>query len=302
MELAAQLLARLVLDRVALLQELEHRPLVGHVAEVGREHRVERLGDQLLDVAEPLDDARRLLVVDVHDHRERQRRLVGVLGHQVDRPQALVVAVRLGPAGHPVEHEVGRRHQDDVAGVGVERVLARPQRLLQHAALALGDALAVAEALARDVLAGPAVVADDHAHVADRHDRLGDRLDRGEPAVDEVGAVGQRHVLQAPAPAGQEERLGVLVVVVEELVVAVGAHGRGDDLAGGQRRAVVDRDDAHAVDHHLLVGIERVGGLDRAADDHRVEAVELGQLVLPVDQRLELLRPRRCRGGRPRPR
>ena len=38
----------------------------------------------------------RLLVVDVHDHRQRQHRLVGVLGHQVDRPQALVVAVRLG--------------------------------------------------------------------------------------------------------------------------------------------------------------------------------------------------------------
>ena len=40
----------------------------------------------------------------------------------------------------------------------------------------------------------------------------------------------------------------------------------------------------------LLVGIERVGGLDRAADDHRVEPVVLAQLVLPVDQRLQLLR------------
>ena len=109
-----------------------------------------------------------------HD-RQRQHRLVGVLGHQVDRPQALVVAVRLGPAGDPVQHEVGRRHQDDAAGVGVERVLARAERPLPDAALALGDALAVAERVARDVLAGPAVVADDHADVADRHDRLGDR-------------------------------------------------------------------------------------------------------------------------------
>ena len=72
-------------------------------------------------------------------------RLVGVLGHQVDRAQALVVAVALGPAGDPVQDEVGGRHQDDVAGVGVERILARPERPFPDAALALGDALAVAE-------------------------------------------------------------------------------------------------------------------------------------------------------------
>ena len=74
----------------------QHRPLVGHVAEVGAEHRVEGLRDQLLDVAEPLDHPRGLLVVDVHDHRERQRRLVGVLGDEVDRAEALVVAMVLG--------------------------------------------------------------------------------------------------------------------------------------------------------------------------------------------------------------
>ena len=39
----------------------------------------------------------------------------------------------------------------------------------------------------------------------------------------------------------------------------------------------------------VLLGIERVGGLDRAADDDRVEAVDLVQLVLPADQRLELV-------------
>ena len=173
-ELAAQLLARLGLDGVALVQQLQHRLLVGHVAEVGAEHRVERLRDQLLDVAEALDDARGLLVVDVDDHRQRQHRLVGVLGHQVDGAQALVVAVRLGLAGDPVQDEVGRRHQDDVAGVGVERVLAGPERPFPDAALALGDALAVAEGVAGQVAADPAVVADHHADVADRHHRLGD--------------------------------------------------------------------------------------------------------------------------------
>ena len=77
-ELAPQLLAGLVLNHVAVVQQLQHRLLVGDVAEVRAEHRVERLRDQLLHVAEPLDHARRPLVVDVHDDRQRQQRLVGV--------------------------------------------------------------------------------------------------------------------------------------------------------------------------------------------------------------------------------
>ena len=44
---------------------------------------------------------------------------------------------------------------------------------------------------------------------------------------------------------------------------------------GRQRRPVVDRDDADAVDHDLLLGVERVGRLDRAADHDRAEAVDL---------------------------
>ena len=74
------------------------RVLLADVLEVGAQHRVERLGDQLLDVAEALDDLRGLLVVDVDDHRQRQHRLVGVLGHQVDG-EALVVAVGSGLPG-----------------------------------------------------------------------------------------------------------------------------------------------------------------------------------------------------------
>ena len=76
---------------------------------------------------------------------------------------------------------------------------------------------------------------------------------------------------------------------MEVLVVAIDADRRRDDLAGRQRRTVVDGHDADAVDHHLLVGIQRVGRLDRAADDHGVESLVLVQLVLPVDERLELL-------------
>ena len=244
----------------------------------------------------------RLLVIDVDDDRQRQGRLVGVLRDQVDRAQALVVPMRLGAAGDPVQDEVRRRHQDDVAGVGVERILARPERLLEHAPLALADPLSVAERLPRDVLSAPAVIAHHDAHVADRHDRLGDRLDRGEPSVDEVGAVGERDVLQ-PAPTTRaEERLGVLVIVVEILVVAVGPDAGRDDLAGRQRRAVVHRDDPHAVHQDRLARGQRVGRLDRSPDDHRVERVVLAQLVLPADQRLELLAIPPSPADRPCPR
>ena len=136
-----------------------------------------------------------------------------------------------GSAGDPVQNEVGRRHEDDVAGVGIERVLAGPERLFLHAAFAFRDAFAVPETLAREILAATAVVADDHADVADRDDCLGDRFDAGEPAIDEIGAVGERNVLQPAAAAGPEERLGVLEVVVKVFVVAIDADGRGDDLA-----------------------------------------------------------------------
>ena len=100
----------------------------------------------------------------------------------------------------------------------------------------------------------------------------------------------KRNVLQAAAAAGAEERLGVLEVVVKVLVVAVDADRRRDDLAGRQRRTVVHRHDADAVDHDLLLGIERVGGLDRTADDHRIETLVLAQVILPVDERLQLFR------------
>ena len=220
------------------MQQLEHRLGVGDVAEERAQHRVERLRDQLLHVAEALNHARRTLVVDVHDDRQRQQRLVRVLRHQVDRLQTLVVAMRLGLAGDPVQHEVRRRHQHDAAGRRVERVFARPKRPLANAAFAFANSLAVAEAGARDVLALPAVVAHDHADVTDRHHRLRNHLDRREPAVDEVRAVGERHILPTAPAASREERFGILIVVVVVRIIGIGADGRRDDLA---RQAATDR-------------------------------------------------------------
>src|SRR6202011_366689 len=92
--------------------------------------------------------------------------------------------------------------------------------------------------------------------------------DRGEPAVEEVGAIGQRDVLPASESAGAEERLGVLIVFVLVGVALVVDDNRDDYLAGPQRGAVVDRDDADGVHVALGLGVERRQGLrDGGADD-----------------------------------
>src|SRR5207249_11344125 len=88
---------------------------------------------------------------------------------------------------------------------------------------------------------------------------------------------------------GPQERLGVLVVVVVVRIVRRVTAIRGDDLARRQRRAVVDGDDADRVHGDRLLRPQWVGRLDRAADHDRVEAVDLTQLVLPTDDRLEFL-------------
>ena len=51
--------------------------------------------------------------------------------------EVLVELVRLGLAGRPVEHDVGGRHGLDLVREGVDRVLARIERLDPDAFLAL---------------------------------------------------------------------------------------------------------------------------------------------------------------------
>ena len=280
-ESRTEFLAGLDLNCVALMQEFQHRAAMRDVAEVRAEHRIERLCDQLFHIAESLNDARSFLVVDVDDDGQRQHRLVGVFRHEVDGFQALVVTMRLGFASDPVQHEVRRRDQHDAAGVGVEGVLAGAESFLPHAALAFFDTFAVTERRARQVAALLAVVADDDTDMSDRHDRFRDHAHVREPAVDEVGAVGQRSVLPPASATGREEFLRVLEVVVVVRVAGIGSDGRRDDLSGQQRWAVLHGHDADAVHDLSLLGVDRVGHFDAAADDHRIEAVDFFELCLP---------------------
>jgi hypothetical protein len=74
------LLARQTLDDTALLDKLNEGANLSYIFKVRGHHRVKGLFDQPLDIAESLDNERRLTVVDMHDDRERERRLEGVLG------------------------------------------------------------------------------------------------------------------------------------------------------------------------------------------------------------------------------
>ena len=128
----------------------------------------------------------------------------------------------------------------------------------------------MAEFLAGGVGALLAVKADHHAHLADGNDLLGNQFDRAEPTVEKIGAVDQRHVLDAAATAGGQEGLDILIVVVEVRLILVRAHGGRNQLAGRQRRAFMHGHDAD------LIGL--------AADDQRAEALQSLELVLPLFQ------------------
>jgi hypothetical protein len=272
-ELGLHLLARLALDRAAVLQQLDQGAGLADVLEIGADHRVQGLLDQLLDVAEPLDDQRRLAVVDVDHDRDRQGRLERVAGDQRHLGQVLVELVRAHGHRLPLQDEVGGRHHGHAAGIGVEGVLARQQRVAPHAALTVGDQLAVAIALAGGVGAAFTGVGHHHAHLADLDHGLVDPLDGREQPVDVVGAFDQDLQLTTLAAAGGQELAGLLeAVVIGRVVLGIDPDQRRDQFARRQAWAVMDGDHSD-----LVVGV---------LDHHRLEAAafldDLGHLLQQV--------------------
>ena len=186
------------------MQQLDQRARLTDVLEVGGDHRVERLLDEPLDVAEPLDDERRLAIVDVHHHGQGQRGLEGVLRDQRDFGQVLVVLVRAGLLLVPLQNEIGRGHQEDLPGVGVERVFPGQERFAPDATQPLLHQLAVLVRGAGEILARLAGVGgrDDRLDHPVRDLRGDDALDlelRQQADVRLRAAVGLRVALLAPA-------------------------------------------------------------------------------------------------------
>ena len=149
--------------------------------------------------------------------------------------EVLVELHRADFAAHPLQDEVDGRDDLDLAGVGIEGVLAGQQRVLPDAAAAVHHQLAVAILIAGHVAGRGAGVEDHHADIADRDDGLRHGLDGREQAVEIPGALDDDLELAAAIAAGLEEFLRLLEVVVERVLVAqVDAGLRRDDLAGRQ--------------------------------------------------------------------
>ena len=92
----------------------------------------------------------------------------------------------------------------------------------------------MAKTLARKVAAEPAVVTHHHPNITDWYDRLGNQVDGGEPAVDEIGPVGEWLILAAATAAGAQKRFRILKVVVVIRQVVHSANGRRNNLARSQ--------------------------------------------------------------------
>ncbi len=81
-EFVLHLSAGNALDLVAVLHQLDQGARLADVLEIRRDHRVQRLLDQLFDITKALHHQWGFLVVDMDDHRQRQGWLKGVLGDQ----------------------------------------------------------------------------------------------------------------------------------------------------------------------------------------------------------------------------
>ena len=104
--------------------------------------------------------------------------------------------------------------------VRVDRVLAGAQRLRPDALVARLHDRAELELRAARVGGRQADVALDHRDLALLDDEHRHQLDADQERVQQVRAVEQRVVLQADAAAVVQERLEVLVVVVQLVLVA----------------------------------------------------------------------------------
>ena len=158
----------------------------------------------------------------------------GLLALGVDGGQARVEAVGLAGGVRPVQGQDRGRHDLGLVDARVQRVLAGAQRLGPDALVAGLHDGAELELVAGGVLGGQAHVGLDDRDLALADDEHLAQLDLHEERVEQVRAVEQRVVLEADAAAVGEERLVVLVVVVQ---VVLGAQHGLDDL--GRRAALV---------------------------------------------------------------
>src|SRR6266851_558038 len=181
--------------------------------------------------------------------------------------------MRLRVGIRPVERQNRGRNHLRLITSRVDRVFARPQRLLPEAAVAWAHQRTKFEFRAAGVLCRQTDVGLDHRDLSLPHDQHRHEIHLDQKWIEIVCAVEQRIVLQADSSAVVEKGLKVLVIVVQMVLAAenrfdefgvarlrlfeVGdvlefAQARGD-LARGQRVAFEGRHDADYIDDRLAV-------------------------------------------------
>ena len=123
-------------------------------------------------------------------------------------------------------------------------------------------------------------VRDDDPHGADFYDGLLDHLDRREETIHVIRPFDEHLELPAAEPAGRQEPLGVLkVVVVPRRVFRVVADDGGDDLPLRKRRTVVRGD----YRQEIVAPLDHDGAKAVALDDGRRHAGEVGVVLRIVE-------------------
>lgn len=227
------------LPRAAGVEEIEHRVVLGGVAEIVSDDRLQRVVDEVLHRADARDYLGGVEGADVDDLCDVEVEREAVLRTHRDGAELFVEVVRLGPVG-PVEDDVGRRHEFDPHDARVDRMLAGVERGDPHALVTDVDEVAVLEFGAAHVEVRKADKGDHDADGPDRDVQHRDLFQLGEPRVEVPRAGEQDLLLQTAAAAPVEEGLGVLEVVVA-------GNGRAGDLARLDRPTVEGGDDADLV-------------------------------------------------------
>src|SRR3989441_1797684 len=256
--------------------------------------RLQHLVDQVLHRTDHRDDLRRLGVghvdLDLQVDLEDEPFAALALDRAQLRVQVVGDRVRLGP----VEGEYERRYLLGRVDPRVQRVLARAKSLAPDAAVARLHDRAELELRAGRIQSGKANVGLDPRHLALVDDQHRRQLDPDEERVEEVGTVQQWVVLQADAPAVVQERLEVLVVVVQLVLLA--QQGFDQLRVGDVRLRLQRRDVAEAADAARDVGGPERLALERGDYPNEVlGAVRRDHL----DAQLVGLQPERLRRQRP---
>src|SRR5262245_1983974 len=134
--------------------------------------------------------------------------------------QLRIEIVRLRDRISPIQSQDGSGHDLSLVATWIERILSGAQRLLPHAAMPRPHQRAVFEVDARRVFGHQADIRLDHRDLALFDHQHGHEFDADEKRIQRVRAIQQRIVLQPDSAAVREERLEVLIVVMEIILVS----------------------------------------------------------------------------------